>query len=66
MLKAMCLTRGEASLVEIFARNNKSAQGSFEFSVPYPQIWINYSIRMLIKTSIGFFLSDEVEYPEIL
>ena len=30
------------------------------------EIWINFSIRMLIKTSIDFFMPDEEGDPEIL
>ena len=34
--------------------------------VPYTQIWINSSIRMVMETSTAFSLPDETEYPEIL
>ena len=34
-------------------------------SVPYTEIWINFSIRMLMKTSITFSLPDEEGYLNI-
>jgi len=31
--------------------------------VSYTEIWVHFSIRMLIKTSIGFFVPDEIRCP---
>jgi len=33
--------------------------------VSYTQIWTNFSIRMVIKTSNAFFVLDEEGYPEV-
>jgi hypothetical protein len=39
--------------------------GYVTYSVPYTEIWINFSIRMLMKTSTDFCLLDEEGYLNI-
>jgi hypothetical protein len=40
--------------------------GYVTYSGPYTKIWRHFSIRMLIKISIGFAVADEEGYPGML